>query len=162
MAILILDNAGCQSRILRMAYQLYEFAYAQQALVLVGIDERGGHIARLLQAHLQRISPLQVHLLAVPRGGLLALSDEDKAHLRQHPVILVDDVLYTGTTLMQAVADVIAYSPHSLHIAVLIDRGHHRYPLRADFVGRELATTLQEYITVTIDPHTGDIAAYLD
>ncbi|MBX3101349.1 MAG: phosphoribosyltransferase [Bacteroidetes bacterium] len=162
MPVKILDNPSCQSRILRMAYQLYEYAYAHEALVLIGIDQRGRHIARLLQAHLQRISPFQVHLLEVARGGTLSPSEAEIRLMHQYPVILVDDVLYTGTTLMHSLADVLQHGPQSVHIAVLIDRGHHRYPLKADFVGRELATTLQEYITVTIDEATGEIDAFLD
>ncbi|MCE3007254.1 MAG: phosphoribosyltransferase [Bacteroidetes bacterium] len=156
MAIQILQHADSEAKLTRMAWQLYEWAYGQPELVLVGIDERGGYLADLLAGQLRQISQLQLQVYYLPRGGQLHMPHT----AGQKPMVLVDDVHYSGTTLMHALQEAARYQPSQLQVAVLIDRGHHLYPVHARFVGLELATTLQEYITVRIQD--GQIEAFLD
>lgn len=158
MAIRILEDRDCKAKLRRMAYQVYEWAFDQPKLIIVGIDERGGHLADLLANHLTSISPVQLEIYNLPRGEQLHIPHG----IEGLPLLLVDDVHYTGTTLLHAVQQAAAYKPKQIQVAVLIDRGHHHYPIHAHFVGLELATTLQEYITVTIDKGTGEIAAFLE
>ncbi len=83
----------------------------------------------------------------------------EKEDVRDKVVILVDDVLNSGKTLIYGVRHFLQVRLKALHTAVLIDRDHKRFPVKADHVGLSLSTTLQEHVTVILN---GDMAVYLD
>lgn len=152
---LVLDHDKVQRKLRRIAFQLYEENCQEQELVLVGIAPRGAQLAKRLRALLQEISPLQVELVELeldkeaPVTGPVEMS-VDLETLRDRRVILVDDVLMSGRTLMHAAAYLVQVPLKRFNTVVLVDRLHRAYPIRADIVGLTLSTTLQAHISVEL------------
>lgn len=147
----ILDAAGIMARIKRMAYEIYEANYAAKKLVLIGIDKRGGFLAKLLADYLKEICSLKIRLMDAKldreaKEGMGITLSGDVSKLAGQPVIVVDDVLYSGHTMIHVVSILLQVGPGSIQTAVLIDRGHRTMPVSADFVGIELASTIQQHV----------------
>ncbi len=163
----ILDQVAIRARIRRIAYEIYEAHYSEAEIIVIGIDERGGFLADALCRDLREISPLRI----IAAGAYVDRSDApqsigidlsiDIGELRGKSVIVVDDVLYTGFTLLHVVSILLQAFPRSLHTAVLIDRGHRSLPIASDYTGLELATTIQQHVYVEIDGDTGVVEAFL-
>lgn len=162
--IQILDGQIAGYLLDTIALQVEEDLYPETELVIIGIDVRGMHLAgeigqRLSSGNRVRYSLYQA---GTERVGYTSaetyLPDDIKIHAGQS-VLVVDDVLYSGRTLFLTIHQVLKYQPGKVRVAVLIDRGHRKFPLDADFVGKRLGTTLQEHVAVEI--HEGQIEAYL-
>lgn len=149
----------------RMAWQLYENHSQYDELVLCGIQTKGTLLAELLKSELEAISPLKITYGEVaidkespsmkPTQINLEVSDyQGKA------VVLIDDVLNSGKTLLYALRPFLTVSVKKLSIAVLVDRSHKRYPIHCDVVGLSLSTSLQEHVTVDLSEN--NFAVYLD
>lgn len=153
----ILDSAGVETILKRMAFQVYEHNYGANGIVLVGVDARGSFLAEKLVGYLNQISNLEVDLMPVwlDRGSkskLLGMEIEGELEeLRGRVVVIVDDVLYTGITLANVVAIILQAEPEQIQSAILIDRGHRIIPVAADFVGKELATTLHQHVAFEVN-----------
>ncbi|MEL6134514.1 MAG: phosphoribosyltransferase family protein [Bacteroidota bacterium] len=161
----ILDHASVQHRLKRMAFEIYEAHYEEEELLIIGIDERGGHIAQAIVEQLDIISPLslvyiQAHLDRETNAPAIGIELEATVEeLYQKPLLVVDDVLFKGSTMLNVVSILLHAFPKSIRTAVLIDRGHRSLPVAADFTGLTLATTVKEYVSVHIE--AGDITAFL-
>ncbi len=148
----VLEHDRIQRKLRRMAFQVYEENVKEPSLVLVGVAPRGALLAARLKKHLEEISPLKVELHELvldkdaPAQGTATLGTE--VQLDGRVVVLVDDVLMSGRTLMYAAARLITAPLKRLTTVVLVDRRHRTFPIRADIVGLTLTTTLQEHISV--------------
>ena len=157
---LVLDHERVQRKLKRIAAQLHEENHAEKAIVLVGIAPRGTRLAQrlkdliaegdgprveLVELELDKTSPLE----APVKLGL------DLNDLKDRTVVLVDDVLMSGRTLMYAVAHLVRVPLKKLTTVVLVDRRHRSFPIRADIVGLTLSTTLQEHISVELGKKDG-------
>jgi pyrimidine operon attenuation protein / uracil phosphoribosyltransferase len=150
----------------RMAHEIVERNRGAERLVLLGIPTRGVPLAARLAEAIA-----QIEGAAVPAGSLdVTLYRDDYAHTGPKPlgrtdlpvdldgrvVVLVDDVLYTGRTVRAAMDAVIDNGrPAAIQLAVLVDRGHRELPIRADFVGRNLPTSLDEKVRVHLTETDG-------
>jgi len=152
---LVLDHERVQRKLRRIAHQLHEEHFEEQGIVLVGVAPRGHLIAERLTKLLLEVSTLKVELLRItldkdaPLQRPVELS-ADPASLKDRVVILVDDVLMSGRTLMYAAAFLVQAAPARLSTVVLVDRLHRTFPIRADIVGLTLSTTMQEHISVEL------------
>ena len=152
---IVLDHERVQRKLERIAHQLHEENHEEQGIILVGIAPRGLALAKRLQARLKEISALDVDLVTLqldkdkPLEAPVKLSLELDA-LRDRTVVLVDDVLMSGRTLMHAAAHLVTVPLKRLTTVVLVDRRHRSYPIRADIVGLTLSTTTQEHISVEL------------
>ena len=154
-----------ERKIQRLAWQIYEDHSAVQDLVMIGIAERGSKLCHRLSAELKKISDLTIHC-----GRLLLDKDEpldaaiklemELPDLDGKCVVLVDDVLNSGKTLAYGVRYIMGQHIRSLKTCVLVDREHHSFPVKADYVGISLSTTLQEHVTVKVGEK--EISAYLE
>jgi pyrimidine operon attenuation protein/uracil phosphoribosyltransferase len=148
----ILDHKQICRKIDRMAYQIYEENSKQKKILLAGIADNGYFFARLLEEKLQAISPLETELLELRINKKNPLKSEslldNKIDFKDKSVVMVDDVLNSGRTMMYGIKPFLQAPLRRLAIAVLVDRSHKRYPLHADYVGVSLATTLKEHIEV--------------
>ena len=165
--IQILSPSQIQARLKRMAFEIYERNYQAKDLYVMGIDERGGFLSVELIKHLQKISPIQIHPVSVhldresdPNSLGIEL-DADIDELKNNPIVVVDDVLYTGRTLLHVLAILLQAGPSSIQTAVLIDRGHRLLPVSSDYVGIELATTMHQHVSVEIDTNQHTAEAFL-
>jgi pyrimidine operon attenuation protein / uracil phosphoribosyltransferase len=151
----ILDHESVQRKLRRIAHQLHEENCEEKRITLVGIAPRGYTLAKRLAELLLEISDLKVDLVEMkldkdaPLEKPLKLSI-DVQELRDRTVVLVDDVLMSGRTLMHTASYLVQVPLKKLTTVVLVDRRHRTYPIRADIVGLTLSTTLQEHISVEL------------
>jgi len=159
----ILDENGTKRALTRIAHEILERNKGVADLVLVGIRTGGVHIARELA---RRLEEIEGELLSVGEVDITLYRDDIKGNTPHLPVgktdipftlegkkvILVDDVLYTGRTIRAAMDALMDHGrPTNIQLAVLIDRGHRELPIRADFVGRNVPTSIKENIQVQFD-----------
>ena len=152
----VLSTTQIEQKINRLAHQLYENNYNENDIVVLGIVDRGYVLAKRIVNVLNKISDMKVHLGEVkvnkqdPLNGEITLSLED-SELIGKVVFLVDDVINSGRTMIYVVNDILKVPVKKLRTLVLVDRKHNNYPIRADYVGVSLSTTLQEHIEVNLD-----------
>jgi pyrimidine operon attenuation protein/uracil phosphoribosyltransferase len=162
---LILSARQIQQRIDRISYQIYENNYLEQEIVMAGIAANGYLLAQRIAEKLQDISKIKVKLAEITVNKKDPLSEKVKIsvsekELRNKVVIVVDDVLESGRTMMYGIDPFLKYSVKRLTTVVLVNRDHRSFPIKADFVGISLATTMQEHITVELQGGKND-AVYL-
>jgi len=152
---LILNSKQIEQKINRIAFQIYENNYGEKEIIVAGISDNGYLFAKRIADVLQKISPIKAKLIEIkinkenPAASEIKISLTDK-ELKNKVIILVDDVLNSGRTLIFGAKPFLISPVKRLTTAVLVDRGHNRYPIKADFVGLSLSTTLQEHITVEL------------
>ena len=151
----ILDIIKIDQKLKRLAWQVYEKNSAEKEIIVVGISERGLILAKELADHIHKISNIKTNISHLELDKDNPYNKEVSFNLKEKDytnkvVILVDDVLNSGKTLMFATKHFLTTRLISLSVLVLVDRNHNRYPIKADYVGLSLATTLQEYINVEL------------
>ena len=151
----VLEHDRIQRKLRRIAFRIYEDNVHETSLVLVGVAPRGAKLAARLKVQLEEISPLKIelHELVLDKDAPVkapAKIGKGDVDLDGRVVILVDDVLMSGRTLMYAAAHLVGSPLKRLMTVVLVDRLHRTFPIRADIVGLTLSTTLQEHISVEL------------
>jgi pyrimidine operon attenuation protein/uracil phosphoribosyltransferase len=158
----LLDGAGLERTLSRIAHEIIERNDDLARLALVGIHTRGVPLAERLAALIEERSGEEVGLGAVDitfhRDDAVAGREQPVVHataldfeLRGMTVILVDDVLYTGRTIRAAIETLFEHGrPARVQLAVLVDRGHRELPIRPDYVGKNLPTARSERIQVEL------------
>lgn len=147
----ILDTTQIEQKLNRLAFEVYENNFSEKELLLVGIDGNGYKVATHLSEKLKNISSIKVKLGKIildkdkPWDGEPKTDFTEKDFINK-TVILVDDVLNSGKTLMYAVKLFLDKPVKKINTVVLVDRSHTRFPVKADYVGLSLCTTLQEHI----------------
>jgi len=160
----ILNKVQISQRINRLAYQIYEDNLLEKELIIAGIAKSGYQFAKKIAESLKAISPLSVELIeiAIDKHGTdrkeIKLNVPNEK-MKGKVIILVDDVLNSGKTMIDALRPFLQADIKKIRTVVLVDRNHKRFPVAADFVGHSLATTLQEHVTV--DFENGNEEAYL-
>jgi len=150
---LILDHRQIQQKVTRIAHHIYENTFTESELVLVGIEPRGSILSERLVHILRDITDMDItsFTIQINKDEPLAHPFETElqtADAKGKVVLLVDDVLNTGAVLMHAASHLMGMEVKRLLTVTLVDRKHRNYPIRADYVGLTLATTLQEHIAV--------------
>jgi pyrimidine operon attenuation protein / uracil phosphoribosyltransferase len=147
----ILDTLQIKQKLNRLAYEVYENNFSEKELLIVGIDGNGYKVAIHLAEKLKAISPIGITLGKIkldkdkPWENEPQIDFTEKAFVNK-TVILVDDVLNSGKTLMYAVKLFLNKPVKKINTVILVDRSHRRFPVKADYVGLSLSTTLQERI----------------
>jgi len=161
---IILSHQEIEHTIKRIAYQIYETFVDDEEIVIAGIASNGFVLAQKIAQALETISPIKVSLCEVQINKLnpelpvhTSLFKEQYAN---KGLILVDDVLNSGTTLIYAVRHFLDVPLKKFKTAVLVDRNHKKYPVKADFKGISLSTSSLEHVQVVFDEN-GDSYAYL-
>ncbi|HPF12401.1 MAG TPA: phosphoribosyltransferase family protein [Flavobacteriaceae bacterium] len=149
----ILSHQQICHKIKRMAFQVYESNVGEKEVVIAGILENGFVLAKKLKAEIEKIAPLRVVLCEVSMDklapiGTIACSLE-VSKIQDKSLILVDDVLNSGTTLIYGVQFFLNIPLKQFKTAVLVDRNHKKYPVKADFKGISLSTSLNENVVVS-------------
>lgn len=159
----LLDKKDIERSVTRMAHEIIERNKGIRSLCLVGIQRGGVHIARRLAAKLNEIEDKDI-----PVGTLdIALYRDDINVRKEQPVVrktdmpceinnkkvvLVDDVLFTGRSIRAAMDAIMDFGrPSAIQLAVLVDRGHRELPIKADFVGKNIPTSLDETVWVQLE-----------
>ena len=151
----ILDKTSVNHKLKRLAWEIYEHNASEKEIIFVGISTRGLEIAKRLSKHIYSISKIRVILGKLNLDKKNPYNKDVKLDLKYKDykdkvVILCDDVLNSGKTLMYSAKPFLNVPLLKLSVVVLVDRNHNRYPIKADYVGLSLATTLQEYVSVDL------------
>lgn len=152
----ILTVLEIEQKINRIAIQIYEHNHTATELLLAGIQGTGLTLANRLAAAIEKLTPVKVTVVAVqvdkqnPVGKRAVLSNESVIK-EGALVVVVDDVLNSGRTLIHALEPFLGTRLKALQTVILVDRNHPSYPIRADYVGLSMATTLQEHVEVVLE-----------
>jgi pyrimidine operon attenuation protein/uracil phosphoribosyltransferase len=164
---IVMDAEGIDRSLTRIAYEILEKNKGIEELVLVGIRTGGIFLAERLLRKISEIEareiPLGVLDITLYRDDLQTSNNKPRLGKTDIPfsldgkkVILVDDVLFTGRTIRAAMDALIDFGrPKLIQLAVLIDRGHRELPIRADFVGKNLPSSLWEAVSVILTEKDG-------
>jgi Pyrimidine operon attenuation protein/uracil phosphoribosyltransferase len=154
----IMDETAIRRALTRIAHEIVEKNKGIDNCLLVGIRTRGIYLARRIAERIRDIEqrPVQVGELDITsyrddRKTKSSARDAAVLNVEEKRVILCDDVLYTGRTIraaMDAIMD--CGRPLSIQLAVLVDRGHRELPIRPDYVGKNVPTSRQEQIEVSL------------
>ncbi|MFT6755322.1 MAG: pyrimidine operon attenuation protein/uracil phosphoribosyltransferase [Urechidicola sp.] len=161
---IILTNEQINHKIKRIAYQILESNSTEKEIVLAGITGNGYILSKKIKGVLSQISDVNIQLCEVkidkkkPRNKIV--TSLNSIDYKNKSLVLVDDVLNSGTTLMYGVKHFLEVPLKRFKTAVLVNRNHKKYPIKADFKGVSLSTTLQDNITVKFTEKTA--IAYLD
>lgn len=152
---IILNNQEIEHKIKRIAYQIYETFVDEQEIVIAGIASNGFVFAKKLATAVENISTIKVLLCEVninkqnPTAPIT--TSITKEAYQNKGFILVDDVLNSGTTLVYGVKHFLDVPLKKFKTAVLVDRNHKKYPVKADFKGISLSTSLLEHVQVVFN-----------
>lgn len=158
----IMDEKALDRALTRIAHEILERNKGVEDLVMIGIKTRGITLAKRLCKKIKTIEGKDIPLGSLDitsyRDDIKDMEDIPKEDLTEvnfdiagKKIILVDDVLYTGRTVraaMDAIVDI--GRPLNIQLAVLIDRGHREFPIRADYVGKNVPTSRSELIIVNV------------
>jgi len=161
----VMDADQIRRAVKRISHEIVERNRGVKGIVVVGIRRRGVHIAQRIAEYIEKIEGA-----AVPFGALdITLYRDDfqvtkniqtrpvvgttdiKEDISDKVIVLVDDVLFTGRTIRAALDELIDFGrPKQIQLAVLVDRGHREFPIKADYVGRNLPTSENEVVEVKL------------
>ena len=168
----VLDQEKISRALTRMSYEILEHGPGE-SLAVIGIKTGGEFLGRRLHKKLEEIEDAKI-----PFGVLdITLYRDDLFHVDHQPevkgsdisfslnkkrIILVDDILYTGRTIRAALDALIDFGrPGNVELAVLVDRGHREFPIRPDYVGKNIATNREEFVRLRLDELGFDDSVYL-
>ncbi|WNW02352.1 phosphoribosyltransferase domain-containing protein [Tenacibaculum sp. HL-MS23] len=149
---IILDNLEVEQKIRRIAFQIYESNSNEKEIIIAGIVDNGYLFAEKIYTILSEISPLKIQLCKVfidKKNPIKAITTSlTKDEYKNKSLVLVDDVLNSGTTLIYAVKHFLEVPLKRFKTAVLVNRNHKKYPVKADFKGISLSTSIKEHVVV--------------
>ena len=148
----LLTHSQILQKIDRIAFQIIEDNINETDIYIVGIANKGFVLAEHLVENLKQIGKNSFHLLKLKfdkTNSIECLTNDTKLDIPENKVvILVDDVLNTGETLMHASHVILRHNVKKMRTVVLIDRRHRLFPIKADYAGLTLSTTLENHIEV--------------
>lgn len=153
----ILTHEQIQHKVKRIAYQIYEANVEEEEIIIAGIESGGLSFAKKISAVLKKITDAKITLCKVVMDKENPLESGvttslDKEAYKNKSIVLVDDVLNSGTTLIYGVHHFLKTPLKQLKTAVLVNRNHKKYPVKADYKGISLSTSLNEHIKVEFKP----------
>lgn len=169
----VIDEVGMARTVTRLAHEILEKNKGVKNLVLLGMRTRGEFVARRIQEKIKEIEGVDIPL------GVLDVTlyrDDFRMRLKQPEVsvtnitfdineknvILVDDVFYTGRTARAALDAIMDLGrPSAVRMCVLVDRGHRELPLKADFIGKNIPTSINEEVKVKMKETDDEDSVYL-
>ena len=152
----ILDEGTAARKLHRMAYEILENNLDEKELILAGIRDSGSVIARNIQQLLQQIGNLKTDIIDIT----LDKKNPDEITLSKtmdftnKVIVVIDDVANSGKTMLYAMKPFLAFQPKKIQTLALVERTHKKYPVKTDYVGLSVATTLQEHIYVDVENAT--------
>jgi pyrimidine operon attenuation protein/uracil phosphoribosyltransferase len=157
---MIMDEEQIKRALIRISHEILEKNKGTDNLALVGIRNRGAHLAERIAGYIKDIDSKEVPVgildITLYRDDLTTIAKQPVVHkteidfdISKKDIILVDDVLFTGRTIRCALDALIDFGrPSHIQLAILVDRGHRELPIRADYVGKNVPTSLDETVDV--------------
>ncbi|MEX1190787.1 MAG: phosphoribosyltransferase family protein [Brumimicrobium sp.] len=156
MNTIVLNAKQIEQKINRIAYEILENNFESTSIFLIGIKGNGMALTVELSNILKKISDQKIITAEITVNKQNPLSDEitttiDLEEIKGQTVILIDDVINSGKTMQYALIKLLEHPTKRIKTVALVDRKHRRYPIRCDYVGLTLSTTLQDRIEVNLD-----------
>lgn len=151
----LLNHKQINQKIDRLAFQILEQNFDEEEIILAGINNNGLGFAKLLYERITKLSEISVILTQIQLNPASPTDTEIEIglpleELNDKAIIIVDDVANTGRTIFYATKPLMNILPKKIEVAVLVDRKHKSFPVKVDYMGLSLATTIQEHIDVQI------------
>lgn len=158
----LMDEAAINRALIRISHEIVEHNGGLENVAVIGIQKRGVPLAMRIRNTLEEIEGIKVPMgildITFYRDDLSTLSAHPVVHGTDIPfnvndkkIILIDDVLFTGRTTRAAIENIFDMGrPENIQLAILVDRGHRQLPFRADYVGKNIPTSLSEHIDVEV------------
>lgn len=158
----IMDADQIRRAIKRIAHEIVERNHGVDNIVVVGIRRRGVFLAQRIAGYLEQIESADVPIgalditlyrddFSVSTSKPIVGTTEINEDITDKVIVLVDDVLYTGRTIRAALDELIDFGrPRQIQLAVLVDRGHREFPIKADYVGKNVPTSESEFVEVHV------------
>lgn len=149
----LMTSDRIQRSMKRMSHQINEANKTDRPILLLGINQRGLAVGKLLGKHLNEVIQQKVFIEPLRLDKIIP---EDQEWIKKEYdgdlfVIIVDDVIFSGQTMFSALTTVVKeLELQEIHSAVLVDRGHRKFPVKAEFCGMELPTKLNEHVKVIV------------
>ncbi len=177
MKAIIMDEKAIFRAVSRISHEIIERNKGVEDVVVVGIKTRGIYLGQMIADKIRQIENIKIESYSLDitdyrddletktlhRSEAQSEKKELKFSIKGKKVILVDDVLYTGRTVRSAMNALLEYGrPSGIQLAVLIDRGHRELPIRADYVGKNVPTSIEEKVKVLLAPYDAEsmVASY--
>jgi pyrimidine operon attenuation protein/uracil phosphoribosyltransferase len=152
----ILDEGTAARKLQRMAFEILENNLDEQELILAGIRDSGSVIARNIQQLLQQIGNMKTDIIDITldKKNPEEITLSKKMDFSNKVIVVIDDVANSGKTMLYAMKPFLEFQPKKIQTLALVERTHKKYPVKTDYVGLSLATTLQEHIYVDVENST--------
>jgi pyrimidine operon attenuation protein/uracil phosphoribosyltransferase len=163
--VLVLNESDILQKVKRIAFEIAEENYLEEEIFLVGLQDKGTALAKLLLKELEQIASFKIYLvqLTIDKTNLHdshVILDYSPDRLAEKVIILVDDVINTASTALYSLKPFLDVPVKKIEIAVLVNRSHTRFPIAPTYTGLELATTLEDHINCSIEGR--NLSVYLD
>lgn len=150
----ILDQSVAEKKLRRMALEILENNADEKELIIAGIEESGSVLARNIQELIGEFAPeikTELFSIKLDKRAPKEIELDRQTDFNGKVIIIVDDVANSGKTLLYALKPFLDYHPRKIQTLVLVERSHNSFPVRPDYVGVSLSTTLQEHIFVEVN-----------
>jgi len=159
---IIMNKKDIDRTLLRISHEIIEKNKGVEDLGIIGIKTRGEYLAKRIAANICNIEKVKIQVgvlditlyrddLKDKKPDAIVVKTEIPFQIGGKKILLIDDVLYTGRTIRAAMDAIVDFGrPNSIQLAVLIDRGHREFPIRADYVGKNVPTSHREIVKVKL------------
>ena len=151
----ILNTNQIKKIVKRIAYQIHENNLEYPEIILIGVLKNGYTLAEKINKELKQISKSNIKLVSIKINKKNPLEEIEldckKEYLKNKVIVLVDDVLHTGKTLIYCVKHLLEITPKNFNSVVLIDRNHKKFPIKVDFKGISLSTFISDHVEVVFE-----------
>jgi len=151
----ILNTNQIKKIVKRIAYQIHENNLDYPEIILIGVHKNGYTLADKINKELKQISKSNIKLVSIKINKKNPLEEIEldckKEYLKNKVIVLVDDVLHTGKTLIYCVKHLLEITPKNFNTVVLIDRNHKKFPIKVDFKGISLSTFISDHVEVVFE-----------
>ena len=159
----ILDKKQIEDKIKRISYEIYEENFDDESILICGIEKNGSTIAKEVIKELESICNIKIEFISVALNKKKPLNTVEikskKSTIKDKSIILIDDVSNTGRTLIYVLNELTKFEPKKINTAILVNRDHSLFPIKINFVGLSLSTSINNHIEVILNKD--DNGAYL-
>jgi len=159
----ILDKEQIEEKIKRISYEIYEENFDDKSIIICGIEKNGSIIAKRVIKELKSICNINIEFINISLNKKNPLNTvaikSSKINIKDKSIILIDDVSNTGKTLIYVIKELTKYEPKKINTAVLVNRDHTLFPIKINFIGLSLSTSIKSHIEVKLN--NNNIGAYL-
>jgi len=155
---IILKSSDISYTVRRIAYQILETNLEEESIILAGVYKNGSVFADRIKSELKKISPVKIELIEInidKKNQQSGIKVTENIVFKNKSIVVIDDVLNTGKTLIHSTNYFLSKGLKKIQTAVLVNRNHKIYPIKANFKGISLSTSIKEHISVVFNKNEG-------